>query len=151
MITLNHSDFRQVVDIIVPHMLTVGERRLYLELSNPRIVPSIDFSGSPRVAATRIVAILTQYGEVEPGKEALVALLEVIRDNSSPSEQFEIDELIRRLTSNNVVNETNLESSRLIGGPSVVLIHANSDLAIVEDVYELLRDNGYQPWMVKLT
>ncbi len=57
----------------------------------------IDFDGPVGDFVTRLVAQLDEYGEVQPGKPALIALLETVREHVGVDRQGRIDALCAAL------------------------------------------------------
>jgi hypothetical protein len=103
---------RQIVELLVPLMQTVSERRgllgLALDDSSP-VFRQLDFSGAPGTFVSNLISTLVHYGKTEGGKQALWILLEVVRDEVGVDKQQLIDDLRSEIES--------LSPTRLEGEP----------------------------------
>lgn len=90
---LNEHTTNQIADLLTPLLQTEDRRRALLQRCCAALSTQIDFDGPAGDFATRLVAQLVEYGEVEPGKPALLALLETARARVGLDQQAHIDEL----------------------------------------------------------
>jgi S1-C subfamily serine protease len=82
-IGLSPDDFDKVVGVLsaMPNFQTVGDRVSFLTDvfagagSGMAVLTSLDVDGTPRAVAVRVVHRLQQYGQDEPGREALGVLI----------------------------------------------------------------------------
>lgn len=89
---------QQLVDLLAPLMNRVDERHAWLQLAlDERVCRRITFEGPTTTFILNMVTELQHYGEVVPGKPALVALLEVLREQVGIDKQRAIDELRAKL------------------------------------------------------
>ncbi len=86
--------------ILTPFMRDKQQRQAYLELAlgtNSPVLGNLEWDGSANVFITQMVNKLVAFGEILPGKPALCALLEVVRENVGLDKQLEIDNLLQRI------------------------------------------------------
>ena len=86
---------QEIVNLLAPFMQGASERHamLTLALGHSPILHRLDFSGAVEPFVLNMISALAAYGEVEPGKQALWALLEVVRDRVGLDRQVRIDAL----------------------------------------------------------
>ena len=91
-ITVSEATIREeLVKILIPHMTSSQERQANLHLALPNAAyRRIDFQGSAHLFTVNLVNTLLQYGEIAPGKQALVAVLEVIHAQVGADTQYKI-------------------------------------------------------------
>src|SRR5688572_13348228 len=92
---LDAHQLTAIIGLIEPFVRTEGERLALVEtvLYTAQRNSDIDFAGSPDEFARRLIYRLRDYGEIEPGKPALWALLDAIRPNVGADLQTQIDAL----------------------------------------------------------
>lgn len=90
---------KAIISIIVPLVGDEKERKSLLSLAwhDSKLLEQVDYSGDPRNFATRIVDMAIKYGVLEDGEEALIALLEELKDRSGPDTAAEIDDIIHQI------------------------------------------------------
>lgn len=97
MISLQHDDRRQLVRILQNLPLMEQERtrrRLIEDAGLEQVLPTLDLSGSPFVAAGTIVNDLAQYGQITHGNEALGLLLNTVKEYVRVEQKELIDTLL---------------------------------------------------------
>lgn len=95
---LGSVTFHELVGVLTPYMATDQERQALLRLALPNTAYRlIHFHGPAKVFTTNMVNTLLQYGEIGPGKQAIVALVDVIYDQVGPNNQVKIDQLRQQL------------------------------------------------------
>ena len=94
-----HPTLRQaLVNLLSPHITTAQERQANLHLALPNAAyRKIDFHGAADVFTANMVDTLLQYGEIAPGKQALMAVLEVIHAQVGLNHQRAIEKLQQQL------------------------------------------------------
>lgn len=94
-----HPALRQeLVNELIPHMATQQERQAKLHLALPNAAyRRIDFHGAADVFTANMVDSLFQYGEIAPGKQAIVAVLDVIHAQVGLNNQRTIERLQQKL------------------------------------------------------
>jgi hypothetical protein len=92
---LSAAQINAIVQLIQPVCGTENERRALLDLifAGASSKPDIDTSGAPLEFTRRLIFRVRDYGEVEPGKPALWALLEAIHPQVGIDKQTQIDAL----------------------------------------------------------
>lgn len=89
---------QQLVDVVAPFMIRVDDRRAWLHLAlDERVYRQINFEGPATTFTVNLINELLRYGDVAPGKPALVALLAVLREQVGIDKRQVIDELRRQL------------------------------------------------------
>jgi len=99
-IRINNDIIQKLLVLLRPHLRDENERRAYLLRALGRTVPILDrliWNSPVDVFIKGMVTELIAFGEITPGKPALRALLEVIRENGGLDKQIEIDELLVEL------------------------------------------------------
>lgn len=89
-----------VVRLLQPHCATVDRRRALVEpalgLDSP-VLGQIDWDGTAQAFATHLVGVLAAYGDVAPGRPALVAVIETLRGDLGGDRQAAIDDVLAAL------------------------------------------------------
>ena len=91
---LDDRAFQSVIDLLLPFMLTEGQRSTLFTLAFGPAHPlyyQLDFSGAPRDALTLLVQRTLAHGEIRLGVPALWALLDVMRGWVGIDVQVQID------------------------------------------------------------
>jgi hypothetical protein len=94
-----HPDLlTECATLLSPLLKTEEQRRALLDCCIPAtLTAQIDFDGPASDFAPRLITRLSEHGEIEPGKPALVALLETARARVGLDQQAQIDALIGEL------------------------------------------------------
>ena len=85
------SEFMALVE---RHLRTEGNRRSIMQSCCPALLARLNLTGSASEFASETWAILSAYGEVEPGKPATVAFLMELRQDVGIDQQEIIDALV---------------------------------------------------------
>ncbi|MFO1432359.1 MAG: TIR domain-containing protein [Candidatus Competibacteraceae bacterium] len=96
MSSLKQSDIQKVVDLLTPFMESEAQRRAWLILAlgpNASLLGHVNFAGPVEPFLVNMIKALVDYGEIAPGKQALWALLEVVRERVGVDRQAKIDSL----------------------------------------------------------
>jgi WD40 repeat protein len=105
---LSQELFREVVNLLEPFLARESDRLALLTsafgLRHP-ILLRLDMSGSPTTFAVQLVSYLKDYGEVEPGQQALTVLLRSLREQVGSNRQQRIDALIAALDERSTLPE----------------------------------------------
>lgn len=89
---------QEIVNLLVPHMTTDAERRARLSLAlSDTVYRQVDFHGPSDVFTPNMVSTLLRYGEVASGKQAIIAVLDVIYGHVGVNYQCKIDKLKQKL------------------------------------------------------
>jgi hypothetical protein len=94
--TLDTVTCQEIVDLLVPLMKSEGERQALLALAlghDSPILRRLDLTGAVEPFLLNLIGVLLEYGEVEPGRQALWVLLEVVRARVGLDRQARIDRL----------------------------------------------------------
>jgi hypothetical protein len=92
--------FDQIVTVLQPEMGDADARRALIEsaLYGSPLLQKIQWGGPARPFTVRLVRELDQFGEIEPGKAAIIALLEETRKHVGAAHQARIDRLVDDLS-----------------------------------------------------
>lgn len=94
--SLNKSNIQQIVDLLTPLMERENERRSLLILAlgqDAPILRRLDPTGPVESFLVNMIKVLVDYGEVAPGKQALWALLEEVKERVGVDRQAKISAL----------------------------------------------------------
>jgi hypothetical protein len=94
--TLDLTTQRELLALLSPLLQTEDERRALLQLTvgpGHALLGRIDFSGAAEPFVLKLIERLSAFGELEPGKQALWAVLEIARDRVGFDQQARIDAL----------------------------------------------------------
>ncbi len=97
---LSSVDVAALADVLRPSLATVPARRSLVELAlgfGSPVVDRLDWGGDTQSFTVHLIGVLAAYGEVEPGRPALVAVLEALREQVGLDRQAAIDGLIARV------------------------------------------------------
>lgn len=97
MLNLDASDHQQLVNLLkdLPEMATEASRRMILEYAGlKKLLPMIDLSGAPFIAANQIVSNLSKYGRLTYNHEALGLLLNSVKILVGLQEKEILDRLL---------------------------------------------------------
>lgn len=126
--------FNKVVDFLAPYLDKDERERLVNKtfLDTP-IVTNLDYTGSKKVFADRLVTKLIKYGTLASGKFALVAFLETLREEFGSDRQNEIDQLITELNTHQESLQSLIQSqsTAIPTKPAASNTHLNLALIIV--------------------
>lgn len=102
---LNQSTIQEIVDLLTPLMERVEDRRELLMLALAQdaspLLQQLKLTKNVEIFLVNMIMALADYGEVTPGKQALWALLEVVRQRVSVDLQDRIDALYPVISLNN--------------------------------------------------
>jgi len=99
-VKLDANTINELVELLQPFMEDERSRRsiLILALGNDAsVLQRITWNGAVATFIPEMVEKLADYGEIEPGKQALWALLEYVRSHSGIDRQQRIDKLRPRI------------------------------------------------------
>ena len=98
MANLDTTTFNELMQLLTPLMVDEATRRANLRLALPdSLYQQIHFNSPAHPFTVQMIQALLQYGEVKPGKQAIIALLDVIHDQVGINKQREIEQLRQRL------------------------------------------------------
>src|SRR5262245_21755289 len=103
--------FDQIVTLLLPEMDDAGARKSLVEsaLFGSPILRKIQWDGASDTFTIPLVRQLDDFGQITPGKPAIVALLEAVKGQVGLERQTEIDRLVVGLTvSSSDAQETQL-------------------------------------------
>lgn len=119
MANLDSITLKELVDFFTPLMADEQQRRALLQLAvgSAPVYHQIQFGTPANVFTIQMISTLQQFGEITPGRPALVALLEVCRAQVGVNYQPVIEELIAKV--NGLSGVTGSEQGRLppVGPP----------------------------------
>lgn len=97
-VTLDPQTIARLTALLRPHMRSPQERQAYLVQAfgtNSPLLDRLELTGAVDTFLTaELIPKLQDFGEIEPGKPAIVALLEVIRKQVGIDKQAQIDSLM---------------------------------------------------------
>lgn len=97
MTNLDQRLFKEVVDFLIPFM-GEGEREKWLRLAfDERICSKLNFKGAAGEFTPRVTDDLIRHGEVLPGKQAIIVLLEVMHGDLGFDRQQVIETIQHKL------------------------------------------------------
>ncbi|MCK6576931.1 MAG: SUMF1/EgtB/PvdO family nonheme iron enzyme [Anaerolineae bacterium] len=137
--------FDRIVQILLPEMGDTGARQALVEsaLYGASILQRIEWGGAARTFTVRLVRLLHDYGEVAPGKPALVALLEEVRGQVGADKQTQIDALIAEMSAPPAAQTITPPPKTFTEGDLYVFIsYARPDQAVAEKVEAFLKAAG---------
>jgi hypothetical protein len=91
----------EIIELLCPLVDDDGNRRALVARCCPKMSNEIDFEGPARVFASRLVHKLVTFGEVEPGKPALAALLEFMYGQVGVEKQMQLARLVNKIYEDN--------------------------------------------------
>ncbi len=91
--------FDKIVAVLLPEMDDAGARKSLVDsaLHGSSVLQKIQWGGAARPFTVRLVRLLDQFGEVERGRSAVVAVLEETRAQVGANRQAQIDVLLAQL------------------------------------------------------
>lgn len=96
---------QELLRVLKPFMWDKQQRQSYLFIAlgtNANVLNRLVWDTPVDVFIPQMVNELVAFGEIAPGKPAICALLEVIRENVGVDKQEEIDKLIQEINANQV-------------------------------------------------
>lgn len=97
MTRLSKSHFDTIVKLLAPHLKTRSERESFLLQAfyeAPELRNNIDLSGNPQTFAVHLVSKADQFGKIDGGQWAEVALLQQLRERVGFEQKQHIDRLL---------------------------------------------------------
>jgi hypothetical protein len=91
--------FDQIIEFLLPEMDDANDRKTLVQsaLHKSPALLKIQWGGAARPFTVQLVRLLDQFGEVTPGKPAVVALLEEARAQVGADRQAQIDILLAQI------------------------------------------------------
>lgn len=143
--TLTADRFRQVIALCVPYMDDKDARRSLVEsaLYGSPVLSQIDWEGAAHEFTVRLIRKLLDFGEITPGKPALIALLETLREQVGSDRQEHLDAVIKTLTAP-PSDQPITPPTASVGDPSlyVFISYARPDQTVAEKVEAYLQAAG---------
>jgi formylglycine-generating enzyme required for sulfatase activity len=133
--------FDQIVALLLPEMGDASARKSIIEsaLYGSSVLQKIQWDGAARPFTVQLTRLLDEYGEIEPGRPALVAVLEEIRAQTGVGRQARVDELLERLKAITTQSEGKPPSKPFEKGElSVFISYARPDSAVAEKIEAFL-------------
>lgn len=136
-----------IVTLVEPFCQTENERRALLDtlFVGATSRPEIDTSGAPLAFTRRLIFRLRDYGDIEPGKPALWALLETIRSRVGVDKQAQIDAL------RPIILDSAAPTADYVivaeGGKAIFLSYSRRDAKLVERLRADLQAAGFNLWI----
>ncbi len=116
----DRGKFEQIVELLTPHLDSLASRQALID---PLFIgrserPILNLEGAPETVASLVVQKLITFGQLEPGEQALAALLRALRGRVGMERQRRIDALIAVVNGASRLPELSAHSSvwRVIPG-----------------------------------
>lgn len=142
---LTNDHLHQIVAVLLPEMDDTDDRKALIEsaLYGSPVLQKIQWNGAAKTFAVRLVRLLTDFGEIKPGKPALIALLEQVKKEVGSDRQIEIDELLTSLKAPPDKQEIQPPPKTFVEGELYVFIsYARLDEPIAKKVEAFLTAAG---------
>ncbi|MGB1288563.1 MAG: SUMF1/EgtB/PvdO family nonheme iron enzyme, partial [Aggregatilineales bacterium] len=88
---------RKIINLLTPHLTTIPAQQTLVDdalFDAPNLRTKIHYSANARHFTSHLVGECDNYGEIEPGEPALVAVLEAFRDYVGVQQNETIDEIM---------------------------------------------------------
>ncbi len=144
---LSATHISSIVTLVEPFCRTENERRALIDtvFAGTSSQPDIDISGAPLEFTRRLIFRLRDFGEIEPGKPALWALLETIRVQVGIDKQTQIDALRAAIVAAAVPTAEYVVIAE--GGKRLFISYARADFTLVERLRADLQAAGFNLWI----
>lgn len=141
---MNKPLFDRLVQQLLPEMDDSGSRKALIEsaLYGAPILQKIQWDGAARPFTVRLVRLLDEYGDLAPGRLALVAVLEEVKAQVGLDRQAQIEALIGELQAPSTVPEITPPDERIEGDLYVFISYARPDQAVAAQVEAYLKAAG---------
>ena len=137
--------FDQTVALLLPDMGDANARQALVEgaLYGCPVLQKIQWDGAARPFTVQLVRLLNAYGELEPGRPALGALLEEVKTQVGADRAAQIDQLLALLQTPLAKQAIQLPPKTFAEGELYVFIsYARPDQAVAEKVEAFLTAAG---------
>lgn len=152
MTTLNKSTFDEVVYLLAPQMNSISKRQDLVRLAlydAPMLLQRIDYEGDAQQFTIHVVHECDQFGQISPGRLAIVALLEQFSEEMSNEGQRQIETLITTITK--TYTETPFEFVGKTGeGTHIFISYSRANLPLVQRLTRDLQTHGVNVWIDKI-
>lgn len=142
---MDKSLFKRIVNQLLPDMTDADERKALIEsaLYDSPVLDRIKWSGASRGFTVRLVRTLEDFGEIEAGKPAIVALLEDLREQVGDDRQKQIDDILKAFTSKPPPEDITAPDKTFDEGELYVFIsYARPQQPIAETIEQFLSSAG---------
>ena len=136
-----------ITDLTEPFLRIENERLTLIDtvFIGAASKPDIDTTGAPHEFTRRLIFRLRDYGEIEPGKPALWALLEAIRPQVGVDKQAQIDALKDAIFAAAAPTAAYVIVAE--GGQSIFMSYAHEDRELVERLRADLQAADFNLWI----
>ena len=100
MTTLDKQTFDTIVEVLVPYMDTIDNRRSFVTQAlhdAPMLLQRVSYEGNAHQFTVELVKTCNRYGQITAGQSAITALLTHLREQVGHDRQQNIDRLIARI------------------------------------------------------
>lgn len=99
MMIIDHKTFKEIISILEPFMTTLSEQETFIQqaLYRSPFIKTIPLGNASQTFTTQLVTRAIDFGEVEAGKPAVVALLEHAKTKVGIDKTQKIDNVITRV------------------------------------------------------
>lgn len=136
--------FDRIIQQLLPQMDDSAARKALIEstLYGSPLLAQIQWEGAARPFTVRLVRQLHEYGEITPGKRALIALLDEVKAQVGDDRQKQIDELITAMQAPPAEQKITPPTETIEGDLYVFISYARPDEALAEQVETYLKAAG---------
>ncbi|MFN0087066.1 MAG: TIR domain-containing protein, partial [Blastocatellia bacterium] len=142
---LTKDRFDKIVELLLPEMVEVQARKALVEgaLYGCVVLQKITWEGPARAFTVQLVRTLDAFGDIEPGRLAVAALLEEVRGLVGASQQAEIASLLAGISTQAASPDLKMPAKRFAEDEQhIFLSYARPDQAVAEKVEEFLTAAG---------
>lgn len=148
MSNLNRATLEKLTALLISEFSTIDQRRALVEsaLFGSPILVQIDFNGSHSVFTTHLISKLLQFGDIEPNKPAIIAVLLELRNYVDINKRQEVDRIIDDIRS--ILDQSEGKSdSPVQTTPRVFISYSRADVRFAQHLVADLKLAGINVWI----
>ena len=152
---MNADLFKDTVTFITPFMQTESQRQALVAMTfqgNP-LLNRVNWTGNARTFTVQLVQLLVDFGDLQAGQPAIVALLTELRNEVGTDKQAKLDDLISQFLGDGQPAAESLPvPSTAPAADHLFISYASQDRAsFVENLATQLHERGYPVWVDNLS
>jgi formylglycine-generating enzyme required for sulfatase activity/energy-coupling factor transporter ATP-binding protein EcfA2 len=151
--SLDKPTFDDIVSILVPEMDTSLKRRAFVNQAlydAPPLTQNIDFEGNARQFTVNLVQVCNHFGQIAPGRLAVVALLTHLYEQVGTDKQAEIDRIVTTLTREHTETPFEFVGTASGEGAHIFISYSRANLPFVQKLTRDLQARNVNIWIDKI-
>lgn len=150
MVTIDPATFNDVVNLLKPHLAGLTARQTFVTQAlydAPLLIHNINYEGDTHQFAVNLVRECETFGQIMPGRLAIIAVLEHLRGQTSENNQGKIDNIIFEFTFAQPQTPFEFVGSASEEAPHIFISYSRSDMPFIQRMVRDLQGRGVNVWV----